>query len=64
MDNENSNFLNEVRAMIGKTVNTVWGPCTVQKVSKDSKGNWHVHLLEFGVEPFAIQLSDWSASLQ
>ncbi|MDX1699617.1 MAG: hypothetical protein R3250_03315 [Melioribacteraceae bacterium] len=62
MEKENA-LLIEVRAKIGTTVHTVWGPSTVHEVIQDKDGTWVVHLLEFGEEPYSINLSDWNASM-
>lgn len=60
---QENKLVKEVLGMVGETVQTVWGPSEVSSVEKDENGEWLVHLLEFGEEPFCVKLSDWSESL-
>ena len=53
----------EILEMVGQTVDTLWGPAEISSVEQHENGEWLVHLLEFGEEPFSVRLCDWSASL-
>lgn len=56
-------LIKEILGMVGETVQTVWGPSEIESVQQHENGEWLVHLLEFGEEPFSVRLCDWSESL-
>ena len=51
----------DVTSKIGKTVGTVWGPCTVIGMTTDAAGVERIVLKE-DQEEFTVLLKDWTVA--